>query len=257
MDLGIAGKVALVTASSQGLGRKIALGLAAEGVNLVLFSRSGEKLNAVAREIEQQHKVRVVAVPGDMCVAADVDRLVETLKREFGGPDIFVLNTGRPPNQMRALLDETDAERWNDGYQVQLWAAIQVAGKVVPLMLDRGWGRIIAITSASVKQPMHKHGISTIFRAGVTAYMKHLANEIGSTGVTVNCLCPGSINTVHRGSADRTPEENAARLKILPLGRLGSQEELTGVVSFFASVHSGFITGASLQVDGGMVASLY
>jgi len=258
MDLGIAGKVALITASSAGMGRNIAHALAAEGVNLVLFARSADKLEIVAREIEQKHHVRVLAVSGDMRVADDVSRLAAILKKEFGGPDILVLNTGRSPNPIRAILDEQEDARWQEAYQTQLWGAIQIVKSVVPLMLGRGWGRVIAITSASVKQPMENHSLSTVFRAGVTAYLKHLANEIGATGVTVNCVAPALIDASHRaGQAAYSEAQLAERKKLTPLGRLGTQAEVTGVVAFLASVQSGFITGASIQVDGGMVGGLY
>lgn len=259
MDLGIAGKTALVTASSAGMGRNIAHALAAEGVNLVLFARSADKLQAAAREIEQQHKVRALAVPGDMRVTADVERLVQTLQKDTGAPDILVLNTGRAPNPIRATLEETDEARWQEAYQTQLWGAIQVAKGVVPLMsaTGRGWGRIIAITSASVKEPMPHHSLSTVFRAGVTAYMKHLASEVGAHGITVNCVSPALIDTSHRtGNAAYSAGQTEARKKLTPLGRMGTQAEVTGTVAFLASMQAGFITGSSIQVEGGMIRSL-
>jgi len=252
MDLGIAGKVAVVTASSSGIGKAVAQALAAEGVKLVLFSRSADLLRATAAEIEKQHDVPVLAVPGDMRSPADVERLVSALQQKFGAPDILILNTGRPPRALRKVLDETDDERWEDAYQTQLRAAVLVASRIVPLIVERGWGRVIAITSASVKQPMLQHGLSTVFRAGVTAYMKHLANEIAARGVTVNTVGPGSIDT----PTPRTSEYMAERLRRVPMGRLGRPEEFAAMVAFLASNHAGFITGANLHVDGGTVASL-
>ena len=133
MNLGIRGKVALVTASSAGMGRNIANALATEGVDVALFARSAEKLQQGAREIEQKYNVRALAVPGDMLVSADVTRLASLVK-SFGGPDILVLNSGRPPNPIRATLDESDEERWHEAYRSQLWGTIQVANAVVPLM---------------------------------------------------------------------------------------------------------------------------
>ena len=257
MNLGIGGKLALVTASSAGMGRNIAHALAAEGVNVALFARSAEKLRDVAREIEQQHGVRALAVPGDMLVRADVERLVSRLQQESGGPDILVLNTPRAPNPLRATLDESDEARWHAAYQNQLWGAIHIAKSVVPLMLERGWGRIIAITSASVKEPMPHHSLSTVFRAGVTAYMKHLANEVGSKGITVNCVAPALIDTSHRtGAAAYTAAQTEARKKLTPLGRMGKQEEVCGTVAFLASMQAGFITGSTIQVEGGMLRAL-
>ncbi len=257
MNLGIAGKLALVTASSAGMGKNIAHALAAEGVNVVLFARSADKLRGVAREIEQKHGVQALAVAGDMTIAADVKNLATTLQDKFGGLDILVLNTGRPPNPIRATLEEQDDARWQDAYQVQLWGAIQVARSVAPLMFARNWGRVIAVTSASVKEPMQHHCLSTVFRAGVTAYMKHLANEIGGKGITVNCVAPALIDTSHRtGGAAYSPAQAEARKKLTPLGRMGTQDEVTGVVTFLASMQAGFITGSSIQVEGGMTRAL-
>jgi 3-oxoacyl-[acyl-carrier protein] reductase len=257
MDLGIREKVALVTASSAGMGRNIANALAAEGVHVVLFARSADKLEAVAGEIRQRHGVRALAVPGDMLVAASVETLRAAIQREFGGLDILVLNTGRAPNPLRATLEETEEARWHEAYDNQLWGAIQVAKTVLPLMLGRGWGRVVAITSASVKSPMPHHALSTVFRAGMTAYVKHLANELGAHGITANCVAPALIDTSHRaGAAAYTPAQMEARKKLTPLGRMGTQEEVTGTVAFLASRQAGFITGSSILVEGGMVGAL-
>ncbi|MBI4191847.1 MAG: SDR family NAD(P)-dependent oxidoreductase, partial [Betaproteobacteria bacterium] len=212
MDLGIRGKVAVVTACSSGLGKAVAQALAAEGVRLVLFARSADLLRTAAAEIEKQHTVPVLAVPGDMRSPADVERLVTEMQQKFGSPDILVLNTGRPPHPLREVLEETDEARWEDAYRTQLWGAVLVARRIVPLIVERGWGRVIAITSASVKQPMVHHGLSTVFRAGVTAYMKHLANEIAAKGVTVNTVGPGSIDT----PTPRTSAQMAERLRRVP-----------------------------------------
>lgn len=257
MDLGIAGKVALVTASSGGMGRNIAHSLAAEGANIALFARSADKLAVVAKEIEDQHGVKAVAVTGSMTETADVQRLAATLK-ELGGPDILVLVTGRPPNPLRDTLDENEESRWTEAYQSQLWAVVQVMNSVAPLMLPRGWGRIIAVTSASAKEPMALHALSTVFRAGVAAYMKGLSKEIGHTGITINCVGPALIDTSHRtGKSAYTAEQTKHRESLTPLGRMGTQEELCGVITFLASRQAGFVTGSTIQVEGGMGNSLF
>jgi len=257
VNLGIKGKVALITASSDGMGKNVAGALAAEGVNVVLFARTAEKLQAVAREIEQTHRVKVLPVAGSMLVGTDIDRLASAIKSEFGGLDILILNTGRPPIPLRDAIDETDEERWHEAYRTQLWGTINVAKTIVPSMLERGWGRVIAITSASVKEPMSHHCLSTVFRAGITAYMKHLANEIGEHGITVNCVAPALIATPHRtGTAAYTPAETEARKKLTRLGRMGTPEEICGAVTFLASMQAGFITGSTLNVEGGMLRSL-
>lgn len=252
MNLGLAGKTALVTASSGGLGEYAARALAAEGVNLVMFARSADTLRAKAADIAKQHGVRVLPVAGDMRNAADVDRLVAETRREFGDPHILVLNTGRPPVPMREVLDEDDDARWQDAYDTQLRAAIRVVSKVAPLMVARRWGRIVGITSASVKQPMTKHGLSTVFRAGLTGYLRHLANEIAASGVTVNTVCPATIGTE---ALEKSYDLNL-RAQQVPMKRIGKPEELGATVAFFCSELAGFTTGAAIQVDGGMVAAL-
>lgn len=252
MDLGIAGKTVVVTASSSGLGDAIARAFAAEGCNLVLFARTGDRLRANADEIRARHGVRVLPVQGDMRERADVARLVEETRRELGGPDILALNTGRPPAPMRDVLDEDDDQRWEDAWRTQLWGAIQVARAMVPLIIARGWGRVVGVSSASVRQPMYHHGLSTVFRAGVHGFMKHLANEIAHTGVTVNMVCPASVAT----EALTRSYDIDARAKTVPLKRIGRPEELASAVVYLASQQAGFITGQSLAVDGGMVASL-
>lgn len=257
MDLGIKGKLALVTASSGGMGRNIAHALAAEGANVVLFARTKDKLESIRSEIESRHGVKATVVAGSMLEPADVQALSDELARQ-GGLDILVLITGRPPNPLRDAIDETDLARWDEAYQVQLRGAIQVVNGVVPQMAGKGWGRVVAVTSASAKQPMAKHALSTVFRAGVTAYMKTLANDLGPKGVTVNCVAPALIDTSHRtGSAAYSPEQAAHRKTLTPLGRLGSQDELCGVVSFLVSTQAGFVTGSTITVDGGMVGSLF
>jgi 3-oxoacyl-[acyl-carrier protein] reductase len=252
MDLGIRGKVAIVTASSGGLGKAIAERLAQEGCKLALFARSADRLEEAAADFRSRFGVEVLAVRGDMAIEADVDRLRAEVERTFGGLDILVLNTGRPPTKMRPVLEELDDKRWEEAYRTQLWGAVLVIRKITPMLLERGWGRVIGVTSASVKQPMPKHALSTVFRAGVTGMLKHLANEIADKGVTVNLVLPASVGT----DALVSSYDPAERIKTVPLRRLGRPEELAATVAFFASDLAGFTTGASLHVDGGMVAGL-
>ena len=257
MDLGIKGKRALVTAASGGMGHNIAHALAAEGADVVLFARTEATLLALAHEIEQRHGVRATVVAGSMTEHDDVQRLATKLQA-LGGADIVVLVSGRPPNPLRETLRETDQARWDEAYRTQLWGVIEVVNAVTPQMMARGWGRVIAVTSASARQPMARHALSTVFRAGVTAYMKGLASEIGASGVTVNCVAPALIDTSHRtGASACTAEQAAYRKTLTPLGRMGSQEEFCAVVAFLASRQAGFVTGSTVAVEGGMIGSLF
>lgn len=251
MDLRIRGKVAVVTGSSGGLGHAVALRLAEEGCKLAMFARSADKLEAVARDIGERFGVEVLPVCGDMTKEQDVERLVAEVKRAYGAPDILVVNTGKPPSKMRPILEEKDDARWDEAYRVQLGAAILLTRKIVPMMIGRGWGRVIGVTSASVKHPMPNHALSTVYRAGITGLMKHLANELAPQGITVNTVGPASIAT-DGWLLSYNPNERA---KTLPVRRMGKPEEFAALVAFLASDLAGFMTGAAYYVDGGMIAS--
>lgn len=255
MDLGIKGKVAVVTGASSGIGYAIAHRLAEEGCRLVMFARTPEKLQHAVDEIKRDTGSEVVGVSGDMSTGADVDRLAAETKSAFGAPDILVLNTGRPPLGMREALDETDDSRWEEANRAMLWSGILVLRTIMPLIVARGNGRVIAVTSASVKQPMKHHALSTVYRAGLTGLLKHLANENAAKGVTVNMVCPASVET-ESFKAYWGPIGITERRKQVPMGRFGRPEELAGAVAFLASDFAGFITGESIHVDGGMVACL-
>ena len=258
MQMDLLARTALVTASSGGMGANIARALAAEGADLVLFARSAEPLQALAEEIRGAHGVRVLPVVGSLLVAADLDRLAAGISGVFGSLDIAVLNTGRPPAPLRAAADETEKARWDVSYDLLLSAVIEVTTRVLPLMARDGGGRIVAITSASTHQPMPRHALSTVFRAGVEAYMKHLSQEVGDRGITVNCVAPALIETPHRqGSASYTPEQTERRRKMNALKRLGRQEEVCALVAFLVSGRAGFITGESIRIDGGLVSALH
>ena len=251
MDLGISGKLALVTGGSMGLGFGVCEALAAESVNLVLFARGKEQLEKAQADLRKRFCVEVETVAGDMTIQGDVRRLGKVLSSK-NGPDILILNTTRPPSPMRELLDETDPERWERAYRTQLFGAVLVLQEITPLILKKGWGRIVAITSASVKQPLPLHALSTIFRAGLTAALKHLANETAGKGITVNSVCPASIQS-ESFAANYDLDERVQRV---PLKRLGTVSEFAGTVAFFASQQAGYIHGTSIQVDGGMTGSL-
>lgn len=251
MDFGIAGKRALVVGGSMGIGFAVCRALAAEGVNLVIFARNKERSQDAANRLKQTCLVDVDVVVGDSSVHDDVRQLRQATE-QLGGVDILILNVTRPPSPMRDFLAENEPQRWEDGYRTQLHGGILVLQEITPQIVKKGWGRIVGITSASVKHPMPRHAISTIYRAGLAAALKHLANEIARSGVTVNVVAPASI----RSDSFADVHDLEERIKRVPLGRLGTVDEFAGAVVFFASQQAGFITGQNLQVDGGMTSAL-
>ncbi|WP_028266070.1 SDR family oxidoreductase [Arthrobacter sp. MA-N2] len=251
MDLGITAKRALVIGGSSGLGFAAAKALAAEGVHLALFARSPGPLATAKEGLVQYPGVEIETLAGDITHRADVVELAGRL-RESGGVDILILNTPRPPSPMREFLDEDDDERWSSAYRNQLQGALNVLREITPLIIGKGWGRIVGITSASVKQPMPRHAISTIFRSGVQAALKHLSLEIAEHGVTVNSIAPATIMTPTFAQFHNLEDRVAAT----PLKRFGTLEEFGGTVAFLASQQSGFLTGQVIQLDGGRTAAL-
>ena len=251
MDLGIAGRRAVVIGGSSGLGLAVSERLAQEGADLVLFARDAARLEECQVRLQQQFGIRVDACAGDITSAADVERLAADCLR-LGGVEILVLNTPRPPSPMRDFLDENDQGRWDAAYEQQLHGALLVLRRIAPLLLGRGWGRIVAITSASVAQPLPRHAISTIFRAGVQAAMKHLAMELAAEGVTVNSVAPATVLT----PTFATFHDLTRRVSAVPLKRAGKPEELAATVVFLASDLAGFISGQTIQVDGGATLGL-
>jgi 3-oxoacyl-[acyl-carrier protein] reductase len=220
-------------------------------VNLALFARNPEALTAACGELSTKHDVSVEHHAGDVTRREDVQSLARWLSNS-GGIDILVLNTPRPPSPMRDFLNEDDDERWDQAYRDQLESALNVLRRVTPLLLGKGWGRIIGITSASVKQPMPRHALSSIFRSGVQVALKHLVDEVAPHGVTVNAVAPATIITPTFSQFHNLE----ARVANTPLKRPGKPEELGGTVAFLASQQAGFITGQVIQLDGGMTRSL-
>lgn len=251
MDLGIAGKRALVIGGSQGLGLAVCERLAAEGVALLVFARDPDRLASCRQQLREAHGVAVDTCAGDITKEADIDRLAAQVEI-LGGVQILVLNTPRPPSPMRDFLDEQDPVRWQQGYQQQLHGALLVLRKIAPLIVKTGWGRVIAITSASIKQPMPRHAISGIFRAGVQTALKHLSMEVADKGVTVNSVAPATVMTPTFGTFHNLEQ----RIQAVPMKRVGKPEELAATVAFLASEHAGFITGENIQLDGGQTRAL-
>ena len=262
MDMGLKGKVAVVCAASKGLGKASAMGLAAEGVNLVICARGEETLKQTADEIASQTGVRVVTVGADLSREADCTRLIETAQREYGGLDILVNNAGGPPPGF--FMDFADAQ-WQAGFETNFLSAVRLIRLAVPIMQQRGGGRVVNIVSFSVKQPIENLIISNSIRAAVIGLMKTLSQQFGKDGITFNNVLPGTILTdrVRQTSRTQAEREGISVDEVIerggaavPMGRIGQPKDLGSLVVFLASAHAEWITGTSIQVDGGAYKGL-
>jgi 3-oxoacyl-[acyl-carrier protein] reductase len=230
MDLGLAGKVALVTAASKGLGRASAAALAGEGASVAINSRDPERLRSTAAELG----VDVLALPGDVTEPDAPRRLVEATVQRFGALHVLVANAGGPPKG-KAL--EVDDATLLEAINANLMASVRLVREAVPHMRAAGWGRICLITSSSVKQPIPALTTSNTARAGLWGWAKTAAQDLMDEHITLNLICPGLHAT------DRVKDLGFT-------GRLGDPGDFGRVVAFLCSEHAGFVSGAALQVDG-------
>ncbi len=262
MDMGLKDKVAIVCAASKGLGKASAMGLAAEGAHLVICARGADELNRTADEIRTAYGVRVIVVPADVSQEAECEKLVAAAIAEFGGFDILVNNAGGPPPGF--FMSLTDAQ-WQTGFETTLLSTIRLSRLAIPVMRERGGGRIINIASISVKQPLDNLIISNSIRAGVIGLAKTLAQQLGPDQITVNNVLPGTILTdrVRVTSRSRAEQQGVSVDEVLaqdaqnvPLRRIGQPDDLGAFVVFLASAKAAWITGTSTQIDGGAYKGL-
>jgi len=262
MDLGLKHRVALVAASSQGLGRAVAFGLAREGCRLALCSRNAETLNATADEIVKETGSDVFAEAVDVTDEASVRAFADRVEEHFGRIDICVTNAGGPPAK---AFEATTIDDWRRAVDLNLMSTLFFAHTVLPKMRARRWGRLITITSLTVKQPVDGLILSNSVRAGVAGMVKSLANEYGAHNVLVNNVCPGytatdrlvELSTTLAKSAGVTPAEIEKRWATqIPLGRLADPREFADVVVFLASERASYVTGQSIAIDGGFARGL-
>jgi 3-oxoacyl-[acyl-carrier protein] reductase len=263
MDLGLNDRVAIVAASSRGLGKAVAMGLAKEGAKLAICARAEATLNATAEEMRRTTGAEVLAQRLDVTDGAQVRGFVAGTLARFGRVDICVTNAGGPPAK---LFCDTTIEDWRSAVNLNLMSTLYFAREVLPLMQKQKWGRFITITSVAVKQPVEGLILSNAVRAAVSGLVKSLANEYGKDNVLVNNVCPGYTRTARLDELaaelaagegvepDRIRERWAAQV---PLRRLGQPEEFANLVVFLCSERAGYITGASIAVDGGLVKGIY
>jgi 3-oxoacyl-[acyl-carrier protein] reductase len=261
MDFGLNGKVALVAASSAGLGRAAAEALAAEGMKLVMCARREGPLHEAAEAVRALG-AEVEAVSADLTEPGDVRRVTDAARDAFGPVDVLVTNTGGPP---AGPFESHSPEAWDLAVRQNLFSVLNLVREVLPTMRERGWGRIINVTSIAVKQPSDNLILSNAVRAAVTGFARTLATETAMDGITVNNVMPGFTRTERLTELAQKrseikgidPEEIwAGWHREIPMGRVGEPKELAALIAFLASEQAGYITAQSIAVDGGWIKSL-
>ena len=263
MDLSIKGKNAIVCASSQGLGKSAALDLAKEGVNIAICSRNKDKINLVKEEIEQTSDVKVVAIEADLSSQKDISDLFQEAKKELKAIDILINNNGGPPP---STFEELTDEDWQRTFNSTMMSAIRLSKLVLPDMKKNKWGRIINISSVSVKTPVNGLFLSNSIRMGVLGWAKALSDEVAPHGITVNSVCPGTtkterieqiLNAQSESSGKDKSEIEEAMANSIPMLRIGEASDLSALITFLASEKASYMTGLAVQVDGGSARTFY
>jgi 3-oxoacyl-[acyl-carrier protein] reductase len=259
MDLGLAGRVAIVGGASRGMGRAIAAALLREGAAVTLCARRADVLTETASALEQEAAGRVLAVAADLSRPDDVPRVVAQTLARWRRVDVAVNNVGGPPPGQP--LGMTDAQ-WRDAFELNFFSVVRMCREVVPHMRARGWGRIVNLLSLSVRQPEANLALSTTARLAVVAYARSLADEVARDGITVNNVLPGSVATerlqaVAEMQARFHGRDVAGamddRRALVPLGRFGEPAEIADLVCYLASERAGFLTAVSIPFDGGQL----
>lgn len=261
MDLGLDGKRALVLSSSRGLGRGIAEALAAEGADVMLTARSEDKLKAAADAINGRGRGRAHAFAADL--KSSVEEVHARAVEALGGPiDILIANTGGPPPGTAATVPP---DAWAPQFEAMVLPVFRLAGLVLPAMRENGFGRILVVASSGIVQPIPNLVMSNALRSSILGWAKTLASEVAKDGVTVNMILPGRIETDRTGELDaanakrdgRSVEDVAAAARAaIPAGRYGRVGEFADVACFLASARAGYVTGATIRVDGGAIRSV-
>ena len=265
MNLNLKNKNAIVCASSQGLGKAAALDLAEEGVNLAICSRDQDKINKVKEEIHQKinSEIKVIALQVDLDSPDEIQAFYKQVENDLGSVDILVNNNGGPPPSTFEQLSDDD---WQKAFNSTMMSCLRLSKLVIPNMKKNAWGRIINISSVSVKTPVNGLFLSNSLRMGVLGWAKALSDELAPHGITVNTVCPGYTRT-ERVEAILETQSNSSGLKKeeieksiaenIPMKRVGEAEDLASLITFLASEKAEYMTGLAIQVDGGSARTFY
>jgi 3-oxoacyl-[acyl-carrier protein] reductase len=261
VDLGLTGKTAVVAGSTKGIGRATALGLAKEGMRVVVSGRDQARADAVASDIATQTGVEAFGVAADVSTATGAKKLIAEANAVMGGVDVLVTNAGGPPP---GGFDELDDADFVAGFELNFLSTVRMIRAALPHMREQRWGRIINLQSTAIKEPVPLVTLTNSIRPGVTGLAKDLANELGPSQITVNTVLSGPVVTdrlrtttaARAAAAGITEEEQWKRyLQLVPLGRFGKPEDVAAMIVFLASEQAGWITGTVIQVDGGRIRS--
>ena len=246
MDLGISGRTALVTGASRGLGLSSAKALSNAGVKVCLASRSTDQLSVAAQELSSDCHI----IAADLSDPSSIQSMLGEVKEIFGVVDILVANAGGPPP---GNFETTATEDFSEAIQLNLLSTVEMCKGLIPEMVDRGWGRVVAITSIAVREPIAQLILSNTARSGLTSFLKTTATEVAGAGVTVNSIQPGLHATERLTELYEDLQGVAANV---PTGKLGNPDDFGEVVAFLCSEQAKFITGAAIPVDGGAAKGL-
>jgi len=254
MDLGIRGKTALVLGASSGIGEAVALALAAEGVKLALGARNRDQLQAAAQRAKTAGALDARGFEGDLQDPASIAAMLDGVRSAFGGVDIAVLNGGGPK---AGRFSDVPLEDWDTAYRLLLRSMLILLDALVPAMRARKWGRVVALTSSAVKQPIDNLVLSNAFRTALVATLRTLAVEVARDGVTVNSIATGRIETERLRELYDDDEKMRQAGNEVPIGRIATPQEFAPMVAFLCSEPALYVTGQTISVDGGLVRGLF
>ncbi len=263
MDLGIHNKVALVAAASRGLGKAVALELSREGVRVAICSRTADTINQAAKDIAQETGHDVIGIAADVTDRDSIQSLVSQTVNRFGSVDILVTNAGGPPS---GTVADLSPDHYRSAVELNLMSTITMTYEALPYMRKAQWGRVVAITSVSARQPIDELVLSNTARAGVLGFIKSFSNQFAGEGITANSVCPGYTKTERTVELARmfvesgkgTEEDFYAKVnQRVPMKRMGRVDEFAAAVAFLCSERASYITGVALPIDGGWVKGLY